>query len=65
MKIEQHLPFECCNDCPEFILDVNEQVYFSMEHTMRIIKVGCKNERICFKLKKNLIKMGDKKDDNA
>lgn len=59
MNIEKKLPFESCDSCEEFILDVHDQVYFSQKHTQRIITVKCKNERICRKLKNNLKKMED------
>ena len=52
MKIEKNLPFDICESCCECVLDVNEQILFSHgENCQRIVTVGCKNERLCRKLK--------------
>ena len=52
MKIEKDLPFDFCDTCSECILDVNEQILFSYgESCQRIVRVGCKNAKLCQKLK--------------
>ena len=52
MKIREDLPFTFCNSCPEFILDVNEQVIFGGDEVAaREIIVRCRNERLCRRLK--------------
>ena len=55
MTIKQYLPFDVCNKCPEFILDVSEQVLFhGLAGTERVLTVRCKNAGKCKQLKKNL-----------
>ena len=48
MKIKEILPFAHCNSCPEFILNVNEQVVLDAENLpTRELIVRCKNQRNC------------------
>lgn len=55
MKIETNLPFEFCDDCQNFIMDVEQQVIFADEgFRTRILTVGCKNEWLCQQLKDQL-----------
>jgi len=51
MTIEKSLPFECCEECKEFVLSVNEQAIFNKEIQTRKIVVKCKNEWLCQQLK--------------
>ena len=51
MEIRTNLPFKHCEDCPEFILNVDDKVlYFSSGHTERVIDVYCKNASLCKRL---------------
>ena len=61
MKIIQSLPFDVCENCTEFVMDVKEQTYFSSCESQRIITVKCKHERKCKELKENLKKMEEKR----
>lgn len=55
MDIRKSLPFDCCENCDEFILKVDEQAIFTEDRRIEtIINVRCKNERICEHLKKAL-----------
>lgn len=54
MDIKQNLPFTHCETCPEFVLKVNEQAFFSNGITERIIEVKCKNEWLCKQLEQRL-----------
>lgn len=55
MEIKKDLPFECCENCPEFILDTREQVIFSVSKpSLRILTVSCKNKLLCKRLKENI-----------
>ena len=47
MKINENLPFEHCEKCPEFILNVDEQVIFTDGVATRTLNVGCKHEWLC------------------
>lgn len=53
MIIEKRLPFECCEKCEDFILDVNEQTIFYGENSIRVLTVECKNESLCRRLDAN------------
>ena len=59
MTIKENLPFEQCQNCEHFVLDVNEQVIFSNGLSERILMVGCKNAWLCKQLSENLNKDGD------
>lgn len=57
MKITESLPFNHCQDCKEFVLNVKEQIYYSedkMSH--RELVVQCKNAWLCRQLKEELAK---------
>ena len=43
MTIEKSLPFECCEECKEFVLSVNEQAIFNNGIQTKKIVVNCKN----------------------
>ena len=51
MKIEKNLPFDICESCEDCVLDVEEQILYAEKFIERIICVGCKNERLCKRLK--------------
>lgn len=61
MDIIKELPFEFCDSCSEFILDVNEKTLyytdFSGTSSHIAITVRCKNEGKCKQLKHNLHKL--------
>jgi len=50
MTIRENFPFETCQDCNEFVLDVEEKVLFCGEHTQRELVVSCKHSDVCRKL---------------
>lgn len=52
MDIKQSLPFTHCENCPEFVLKVDEQTFFVDNITHRMIEVRCKNEWLCKQLEK-------------
>ena len=54
MDIKQRLPFEHCETCPQFLLDVDEQAIFMNGQTTRFLEVKCKNEWLCRQLEKHL-----------
>ena len=55
MEIKKDLPFEFCDNCPEFILDAHEQVIFSANiPSLRILTVSCHNKHLCKMLKENI-----------
>ena len=55
MRIEENLPFDICDSCTEFILDVDEQVlFYGMNGSERVITVKCKHAGKCKRLIKNL-----------
>ena len=57
MKIVTNLPFDICETCEECVLDVDEQVlFFGFDRAERVITVGCKNEKLCKRLKENMEK---------
>ena len=51
MDIKKDLPFAHCDSCPEFMLDVEEQVLFSEKNSYRELVVRCKNDTLCKRLK--------------
>jgi len=54
MEIRQSLPFQCCEDCKDFILNVEEQTIFGDGRiAMRILYVSCKNENLCRRLEQH------------
>lgn len=62
MEIEKHLPFECCETCPEFIMKVQQRTLFYGDDGSHIgLTVSCKNESKCVHLKKSLMKMNELK----
>lgn len=51
MEIRTDLPFDNCDSCPEFILDVDEQVIFADNNVgLRVLNVRCRNENLCRRL---------------
>lgn len=55
MRIEKSLPFESCDGCDQCILDVNEQIlFYGGGFGEWIVTVGCKNEKLCKRLKKKM-----------
>lgn len=55
MRIETSLPYPFCDNCPEFILHVDEQIMFlGFAGSERVMTVMCKNAAKCKQLKKNL-----------
>lgn len=64
MEIEKRLPFECCENCGEFILKVQERtLFYSNKGSTVGITVSCKNEGKCKHLKENLKRIGDQNAD--
>ena len=55
MEIRKDLPFECCENCDDFILHSEEQVIYSPVKgcAERILTVQCKNESLCIRLEGN------------
>lgn len=51
MTIEKSLPFDCCEECKEFVLSVNEQVIFNDGIQTRCLVVRCGHEWLCRQLK--------------
>lgn len=51
MKIEKNLPFDVCESCEDCVLDVEEQILFGEKFIERVITVGCKNAKLCKRLK--------------
>ena len=51
MTIKKYLPFDLCESCEHFVLDVDEQV-FTVDDTIltRCLMVKCKNEWLCKQL---------------
>ena len=51
MTINKDLPFDLCENCDQFVLDVNEQVLFGDgQFLTRTLNVGCKNAWLCKQL---------------
>ena len=48
MIIEQRMPFDHCEKCPEFVLNVNNTTYYADGGILtRAITVSCKHEWLC------------------
>jgi hypothetical protein len=59
MEIRETLPFDFCNQCKEFILDVDETTVYADDGIMvRILAVSCKHRGLCEKLKENIERVG-------
>ena len=58
MIIEKDLPFECCENCEQFIVRTNERVFYTDTTSHRVLTVSCKNEWLCKQLKDKLEKDG-------
>ena len=56
MVIKKELPFEHCDTCEHFVLDVDEQVFYTDNVSHRAICVKCKNEWLCKQLKEDIRK---------
>lgn len=55
MVIEKNLPFECCENCDKFVVDVEEQDFLSADgHITRKLFVGCKCAWLCKQLKNQI-----------
>ena len=51
MIIKEDLPFTQCNNCPELILHVEEQVIFADDGILtRQLTVRCRNDELCKRL---------------
>ena len=60
MVIEKRLPFDLCENCQEFILDVNQQyIFYGDGGSHLVLTVECRNAEKCRQLKKNLERTGD------
>ena len=65
MRIEKDFPFDICENCNEFIMDVEEKVlFFGMEGSERVLIVRCKHSGKCKRLIKNLERNEDKIHEN-
>lgn len=54
MDIRKDFPFEHCDNCPEFILSVNEEVlFYDFQGSTRVLTIRCKNEGLCRRLENN------------
>lgn len=67
MEIRKELPFECCENCGEFILDVGEEtthLYGDGKEigSRLVLYVRCKNARKCIHLNRNLYRLVDQYD---
>ena len=52
MDIQKCLPFKACENCNEFVLDVDEQAILNGQKQIEVVlKVMCKNEYLCRHLK--------------
>lgn len=47
MDIKQELLFDHCENCPEFILSVKEQIFYADNKCYRELLVTCKNSWLC------------------
>ena len=56
MRIDTDFPFPWCDQCSEFLLNVNEQTVVLKDGSFRQITVRCKNSVKCKYLKKNIEK---------
>ena len=53
MDIVKKLPFNRCENCPEFVMKVEEQFIHSTDgYYNKVMIVKCKNERLCRYLKR-------------
>jgi len=58
MDIVKQLPFDVCENCGEFILDVKQQELFYGDGGHHLaLTVRCKNAGKCQQLKRNLKKL--------
>lgn len=57
MEIRKDLPFNHCDNCSQFVVDVDEQIVFNdNKPSVRVLTVGCKNEWLCKQLKEEIAK---------
>ncbi len=62
MDIRQNLPFEHCERCKSFVMDVEQQSVFGDDGLLtRILFVGCKHEWMCKQLE-DMIRKEQKED---
>ena len=55
MDIVKELPFDICENCGEFILDIEQKTLWDYQDNSRLmLTVKCKNEKKCKRLKENL-----------
>ena len=60
MQITTKLPFDCCENCSEFVLKVDDNfIHLSNGYNCREITVRCKNAGKCKHPRKKLTKKGD------
>ena len=60
MDIVKRLPFDVCENCGEFVLDVSSQtMWYGDGGSHLLLTVRCKNAEKCKRLRKNLNRMGD------
>ena len=58
MDIEKRLPFDCCENCGEFILHTEQRtLWYGDGGSHLVLTVSCKNEEKCKHLKQNLNKL--------
>ena len=62
MEIRQNLPFKHCEQCKEFVMDVEQQSVFGEDGLLtRTLFVGCRNEWMCKQLE-DMIRKEQKED---
>jgi hypothetical protein len=55
MDIRKELPFDVCDNCPEFVLSVDQQtLWYGDGGSHLVLTIHCKNDAICNHLKTNL-----------
>ena len=55
MDIEKNLPFDICENCSEFILDIEQKTLWDWKDNSRLVlTVRCKNAEKCKRLQNHL-----------
>lgn len=55
MEIKTRLPFDCCENCEDYLMHVEEQVIFVQNGSVREILVSCKRENQCRRMQQDRI----------